>query len=147
MNALDTIIIEYLNQYARLSWTIDHTIKLIEVNHLIKGAILMLVFWWAWFREDNRISVRPHLVSTLIACFVAIAVGKTLALLLPFRLRPLHDDNLGLTLPNGVSQTILEGWSSFPQRSCRTLLCACYRHVLYISTRRYIRHPLCHPDN
>ena len=134
MNAFDASIIEYLNQYARQSWTLDHTIHLIEGNHLIKGGILMLVFWWAWFRDGNRISVRPHLVSTLAACFVAIAAGRMLARVAPFRPRPLHDDSLGLTLPYSMSRTILEGWSAFPSDHA-VLFYALATGMFFISAR------------
>lgn len=114
MNYFDITIIHFLNQFSRLSWTADNTIKFIEGSHLIKGAILMAIFWWGWFKKDNQLYVRTHLVSTLFACFFAIILGRILALFMPFKLRPLHDGSLYFILPHGVSPTILEGWSAFP---------------------------------
>jgi len=55
-----------------------------------------------------------HLVLTLLSTIIAIIAGKTLALLLPFRFRPIHEEGLNLILPYGMKLTTLEGWSAFP---------------------------------
>jgi undecaprenyl-diphosphatase len=43
-----------------------------------------------------------------------MALARSLALILPFRLRPLHEESLYFLLPYGMSPTTLESWSSFP---------------------------------
>jgi len=115
MNVFDTAILEFLNQFSRLSWTFDSLIKFISGNHLAKGGVLILILWWAWFRvSKDQALVRVHLISTLISCFIGMVIAKSLALTLPFRFRPLHVEDLNLVLPYGVNQSALEGWSSFP---------------------------------
>jgi undecaprenyl-diphosphatase len=113
--SFDSFIIHFLNQYSRQSETIDFFIRFISGNHLIKGGVLLLLFWWAWYKEsDKQDHHRAQLISTLFSCFIAIIIARGLALLLPFRLRPLHDSDLILTLPYGMKPTLLEGWSSLP---------------------------------
>lgn len=115
MFSLDACIISFLNQYARQSEEIDFTIRFISGNHLIKGGVLLLIFWWAWYQEnDKQNHHRAQLISTLFSTFIAIILARALALLLPFRLRPLHDTDLIFTLPHGMRPTILDGWSSLP---------------------------------
>jgi undecaprenyl-diphosphatase len=42
-----------------------------------------------------------------------LALARALALTLPFRLRPFHEEGLVFLLPYGM-ETVLEGWSSLP---------------------------------
>ena len=115
MNLFDTTIINFINQFSQLSWTTDSAITFISGNHLIKGGVLLIIFWWGWFRINaNQTYIQVHLVSTLFGCFIAMAIARTLALLLPFRFRPIHEEGLNFTSPYGMNITTLEGWSSFP---------------------------------
>ena len=115
MNTFDTAILETLNQFAQVSLVADSTVVFIADSHLVKGAVLLLIFWWGWFRVSaNRAMVRLHLISTLIGCFVAMVAARILAKSLPFRLRPMHDDGLDFTLPLTMEPTLLESWSAFP---------------------------------
>ena len=76
---------------------------------------MLTIFYWAWFRVNKcQPYIRMHLVLTLLSTIIAIIAGKTLALLLPFRFRPIHEEGLNLILPYGMKLTTLEGWSSFP---------------------------------
>jgi len=113
--AFDLEILLFLNQYARSSESMDALIGFISGNHLIKGGVPMALFWWAWFREEEHSIVRARLLSTLVACLMAIIVARLLAHALPFRLRPIQNEDLPLVLPFGVFRgRILDGWSSFP---------------------------------
>lgn len=115
MNPFDTTIIDFINQFSQFSWTIDSTIKFISGNHLIKGGVLLFIFWWAWFKVNiNQSYIQVHLVSTLFGAFIAMILARTLALLLPFRFRPIHEEDLNFITPYGMNITTLEGWSSFP---------------------------------
>jgi undecaprenyl-diphosphatase len=115
MIIFDAAIIEFLNQFSRQWWAVDVTIVFLSSNHLVKGGLLMLIFWWGWFRTDtNQVYVRAHLVSTLISCFIAMLLARVLSLLLPFRFRPLHEVGSDFQLPYGIAPRMLESWSSFP---------------------------------
>lgn len=135
MNSFDIETISYLNQFSQLSWTADFTVKFISENHLIKGGILLAIFWWGWFRvSKNQQFVQVHLIATLFGCFAAMVLARALALLLPFRLRPLHEETLNFTLPYSIKPTALEGWSSFPSDHA-VLFYALSTGIFYISKK------------
>ena len=115
MNALDSTILSFINQFSRVSQTVDYTIIFLGGNHLLKGGLLASLLWWGWYRgHENQHYVREHVISTLLSCLVAIVLAKTLTLTLPFRLRPIHEAGVDFLLPYGTVSTALEGWSSFP---------------------------------
>lgn len=115
MNYFDYQIISYLNQFARHSDMFDNFVVLLAHSSMLKGGVLITLIWWAWFRNEDRHSRdREHILLTLLSCMVALVLGRGLALMLPFRIRPLHEESLHFLLPNGQEPTTLEGWSSFP---------------------------------
>ena len=115
MNTFDAVVITYVNQFSQHSQTVDKALTFLFDNHLLKGGIFATIIWWAWFRNDEHQSHhRKHIISILISCVVAIIVARGLALTLPFRLRPLHQQGLNFLPPYGVKLTTFERWSSFP---------------------------------
>ena len=115
MNFFDHTIIGFLNQFAQFSWTFDFIVRVISSNKLIKGGILLTILWWGWFKEsENQENIRLHLISILFGCCAAILLGRGLALLLPYRLRPINEEGLGFLLPHGMEPTMMTGMSSFP---------------------------------
>lgn len=115
MNFLDHFVMSHLNLFARKSWVFDEAVAFVSVNALLKGGVLMLFVWWAWFRAGDRASSnRDHIVATMLSCVAALAVGRLLVILLPFRLRPLHEIGLNFVAPYGVSEDSLAKLSSFP---------------------------------
>lgn len=115
MNFFDSAVIEFCQHFSRASWMFDFTINFISENHLIKGGVLFSVMWWSWFKiSKKQTSFREHMISILIACFVAIIVARGMTLLLPFRFRPMHDKALNFLLPYTMNPRLLDGWSSFP---------------------------------
>ncbi len=135
MNSFDIEIINYLNQYSQLSWTFDSIIKFISGNHLIKGGGLLLLFWWGWSKvSKNQPFIQVHLISTLFSCFIAMVLARSLALLLPFRCRPLHEETLHFILPHSMYPTTLDGCSSFPSDHA-VLFYALSTGMFYISKK------------
>jgi undecaprenyl-diphosphatase len=115
MNFLDSFVMSHLNLFARKSWVFDQALAFLSVNYLLKGGVLMLFVWWAWFRTDSRTSSdRSHIIATMLSCAVALVVGRMMVILLPFRLRPLHEIGLNFVPPYGVSEDALGKLSSFP---------------------------------
>lgn len=135
MNTFDTTVIEGLNHFSRLSWTFDSIVSYISGCNLAKGGILVTVLWWGWFKANtNLVRIRIHLISTLLGCFAAMALARLLALQLPFRYRPLHEDGLDFLIPYGTEADVLQGWSSFPSDHA-TLFFALSTGMFYISKR------------
>ena len=115
MNTFDLNIMTYLNQFSQHSWKFDKAISFLSGNNVLKGGVLVTIIWWAWFKSDERQSHnREHIISTMLCCFIAMFLARVLALTLPLRLRPLHEESLLFLLPYGVDKPLLEGWSSFP---------------------------------
>lgn len=113
----------------------DFIIKFIAGNHLIKGGVLLIIFWWGWFKvSKHQQFVQVHLISTLFSCFIAMVLARALALFAPFKLRPLHEESLSFTLPYGMEPTVLEGWSSFPSDHA-VLFYALSTGMFYISKK------------
>ncbi|MCG7943636.1 MAG: phosphatase PAP2 family protein [Candidatus Thiodiazotropha taylori] len=135
MNYFDYEIISSLNQYAQVSPSLDATIKLLAKNHIVKGGVFLALFWWAWFAiKAYQDDVRARLIATLFGCFIAIITARLTAKLLPFRFRPIHDEELAFTLPHTMQRTALEGWSAFPSDHA-VMFYALSAGLFYISKR------------
>jgi len=115
MNNFDTGIVRFLNEFSQQSPVFDHVVAYLGDSNLLKGGIIVALLWMLWLRPGDDIEQRRRtILRTLTGCAVAILVARGLAVLLPFRSRPLHDDNLSFALPLGFDPRALEGWSSFP---------------------------------
>jgi len=115
MNFFDSTIIDFTNHFSRLSGTVDSAFILISENHLAKGGVLLILLWWGWFKDiKNQAYIRAHMICTLFSCFIAMILARALALLLPFRLRPLNEKGIDFLLPYGMKPAAYEVWSSFP---------------------------------
>jgi len=115
MNAFDTSVVQYVNQFIGLHPHVDYAIYFVSRNDLFKGGVLCTIVWMLWADNDRGVEERRvRIVSLLCACFVSLMTARILAATLPFRVRPLHDPQLGLTLARGMTLDVLEGWSSLP---------------------------------
>ena len=115
MNFFDFQTITFVNQFSRHSWIFDKLIVILQNSSLLKGGVLSTIIWYIWFKRDERQSHnREHTISTLFCCVIAVILARTLALTLPFRIRPLHVVGLHFLLPFGTDPGSLMGWSSFP---------------------------------
>ena len=84
-------------------------------NDFIKGGIVVSLLWYFWFKKSIKINYnRERIIITLISCMVAIFIGRLLARILPFRLRPLLNPELNTFFPNKSEIHGLEFASSFP---------------------------------
>ena len=113
-NSFDTGIICFLNGFSHRSWLFDRVVVLLEVNTLLKGGLAMTVFWWLWWRRKPSDEERRILLFGLLASFAGLLLARSLALLLPFRQRPLRNPLLHFQIPYTLDPKTLIGWSSFP---------------------------------
>lgn len=143
MNYFDDSIIYFLNGYSRVLPEFDFLMSLLIRNHFLKGGILMTILWFLWFQDKSRVQavqnnddkkikqgkqqiqqnqpnqqekqlLRERIILTLCSGFIAIILGRFLAYILPFRLRPLQNLLLHFKVPYGISPDTLNSWSSFP---------------------------------
>jgi membrane-associated phospholipid phosphatase len=93
----------------------DRLVSHEESNNLLKGGLFFAAFWYLWLRMDAKQDERRrNIVAILIGAVLAILAARTVALIAPFRMRPLYDPifpHFSYSIPIGMN---LENWSSFP---------------------------------
>ncbi|HEY4211006.1 MAG TPA: phosphatase PAP2 family protein [Steroidobacteraceae bacterium] len=118
MNAFDRDILLFLNRYADRWHDLDVLLNQFQENNLLKGAVFFATIWYLWFRparsDRETLEVHQKLFATICALTVGIIVARTLADLLPFRVRPAFDPELHLQIPPALKSNNLMTWSSFP---------------------------------
>ena len=123
MTGFDEYISCFLNSYANRWQAFDSVILLLDLT-LLKGGIISALIWWAWFRtKGDQKRSRAAILSTLVAAFGAMFTARGLALILPFRYRPIHNAEIGFQLPYGMTPVALDGWSSFPSDHAALFFC------------------------
>lgn len=116
MNAFDSAVLFFLNDFARKSWTFDSLVLLVADSALLKGGVLVALLWWSWERTGAGLHW-PSVARTLAGALAAIVAGRALQLSLPARLRPLQDPGLaaaGFEMPYALEANPLRDVSSFP---------------------------------
>lgn len=135
MNFIDRWILITFNSFSRHSYVFDKGIAYLSYFQPLKGGVLIAICWWAWFRPEAVVKrYREHVVATLFACFVAMATARLVAVVAPFRLRPIHDQAFKFLVPFGASTETLDGWSSFPSDHA-TLFFALATGLMFVSKR------------
>ncbi|HEX3543835.1 MAG TPA: phosphatase PAP2 family protein [Candidatus Acidoferrum sp.] len=115
MNPFDSSIIAFLNSFARHSWAFDSFVYMLSGNDLLKGGVVVALLWWTWFRPDPRKNdTRQHLICAIFACLLAVVMARAMAIMLPFRGRPMAVAALHFQRPFGAGDGGLVDWSSFP---------------------------------
>lgn len=54
MFEIDMVVLEYLNQYARVYSKLDLFVNFICHNHLLKRGIFMIIVYFLWFQKISR---------------------------------------------------------------------------------------------
>lgn len=111
MNSFDFAIIRFVIAFANRSEAFDRLVLYVANADLLKGGALITVLWWAWFRHEGKEArSREIVLATLAGCLVALFLARALALVLPFRLRPV----LAFPAQGGPRPEHLYEWSAFP---------------------------------
>ncbi|MCP3726053.1 phosphatase PAP2 family protein [Paraburkholderia sp. CNPSo 3272] len=115
MNSFDTVILGALTQL-QLPPQVNYAIGVIADFYTFKGYLLIPLLWWIWFQPHERRGWRREIVlATLASALIALAVGRLLARVLPYRERPLFTPGLNLHFASSPVQLAgLMHWSSFP---------------------------------
>jgi membrane-associated phospholipid phosphatase len=115
MNSFDTVIETFLTR-PNFGPLLNHAIRAVADLYSFKGLVLIPILWWIWFQPGERREwQREIVISTIVSGMLALATGRLLADLLPFRERPLYDPNLHLHFASSSARdAMLTGWSSFP---------------------------------
>lgn len=134
MNAFDSTIIHFLNQFAFRSAFVDRAALAMTHLYMLRGLPIITLLWWIWFRDGpTRQRDREIVITTLVAGLCALALGRFLAYWLPFRVRPVINPELGLRFLAPAEEG-LRSWSAFPSDHAM-LWCAMATGVLLASWR------------
>lgn len=107
---LDTAIYHAFNDICGWNPTLDRAVVHLEV---LKGSLFMGIFGYLWFKQDaDQLRRRETLLAIVLATAVALALNRTVSMLVPFRVRPMF--SIGANAPTFDWHADLEHWSSFP---------------------------------
>src|SRR2546427_5402516 len=68
MNAFDSSILTFLNQFAHRWYPLDGAMYYAATYNLVKGGVIAAALWWIWFdRHQEQPRKQEILVSTLAA--------------------------------------------------------------------------------
>jgi undecaprenyl-diphosphatase len=96
-------------------WTLDRIANYADGNHLMKGGLFLLLYWFFWFRPGpHQPERRKQIVVAIAGTLVALLANRTIAALVPFRLRPLLTPDIGYHAPSLPIPYSYEEWSAFP---------------------------------
>lgn len=104
----------WLNQFSHISPFFDRGMFLLTANEFLKGGLFMSLFWFFWWRENDRTQIRKKIITAFIGCTATMAITRLAAKLLPFRQRPLYSDELNFVPPYGLPEDISLVANSFP---------------------------------
>lgn len=135
MNPFDLHIALWFNHLARIH-ALGSLVVIIQNNDLIKDAPIVAALWWAWFQgETPKASARlERLFSIIVFSIVAVFLARALALVLPFRVRPLNAELAGFEALSGLGDHAFVRWSAFP--SDNAVLFSCLVAGIYSASRR-----------
>lgn len=113
---IDKFLSGLLNKLAYLYPKFDHFVYLIAENNLLKGGIILTLFYFIWFDNTNNKMIlnRGKLIITMMAAFVAEVTTILLSLTLPYRARPYTQQDINFNIPVEIDHWWNKDISSFP---------------------------------
>jgi undecaprenyl-diphosphatase len=114
LRELDLSIFHAINGFCGQNLKLD---QFVFHFNTLRGSAFMGTFGVLWFqRADDQARRRETLVIMLFAILLSIVAARAMAILLPFRIRPMFISDIGYHAPlfSVVANIIFEDWSSFP---------------------------------
>jgi len=119
---LDTAIFHAVNAYAGNGF-LDSLADFEEKVMLLKGGLFAALYCWLWFDVRERQPAQcQNVIAMLLASFVALFLARSLAHIVPFRVRPMYGDALFHPTSFPVAPDF-ETWSSFPSDHAAMFFC------------------------
>ena len=117
-NPFDAGIVTYINHMGnRWSW-LNPVARVFTDHNLLTDGPLVFLLWIAFFpRAGSREEIlekRRKIAATVSLALVGVFIARVLAMVFPFRERPLRTVALHFQSPHILRSAVLYGWSSFP---------------------------------
>jgi membrane-associated phospholipid phosphatase len=114
IGSLDVGIYTFLNGYAG-NWFLDRIAAFEESNDFFKGGIFLAAYAYLWFHVGaDREKRRRAVIAIFAGTMLALLVNRTIAGIIPFRLRPMYAPGLPHHPYSFPIAYNLENWNSFP---------------------------------
>jgi undecaprenyl-diphosphatase len=115
MLEFDINLLSLLNSQIGKSPVFDSVTVYLSGANLFKATPMVFLLWGIWFScSADQLRRRKDVILVFFSSFIAMATARLLALVLPFRVRPLHNPDLLLRIPEEMERGLLETWSSMP---------------------------------
>jgi len=115
VNVFDFWILHFLNSFSGKFHAIDLLACGFEREEFLKGGAITACLWLVWYKYAllrQKLEVRFY--AGILGALAAIVIARLIALLAPFRLRPIYEAQLHFVAPFGMNPDSLIKWSSFP---------------------------------
>ena len=115
IHSVDLGIYHALSKYAGNRF-LDRLVRLEEDTNLLKGEVFFAMYWYLWwFRSGpDREGCRRAIIAIMIGAILSIIVARTIAFIVPFRLRPIYDPMISHPSYSIPLTYNIENWSAFP---------------------------------
>lgn len=116
INDLDIWLLHAVNGLSGRSYLVDQIIFFFSESNLVKTIPFITCLWVLWLAPQCSRERRETILGTIVAVVVALAVTRVLAGVLPTRVRPYVNPDVGFHSPiiGYDAKDNLVDWSSFP---------------------------------
>jgi undecaprenyl-diphosphatase len=117
-NSFDAGIVRYVNQLGNRWGWFNPVARIFFDHNLLKDGPIVFLFWIAFFSRtrsaEDILERRRKIAATVSLALFGVVFARILAIVFPFRERPLRTLALRFQSPHILSSSVLYGWSSFP---------------------------------
>jgi undecaprenyl-diphosphatase len=117
-NSFDAGIVRYVNQFGNRWGWFNPVARIVFDHNLLKDGPMVFLFWIAFFSRtgsaEDILERRRKIAATVSLALFGVVLARIVAMVLPFRERPLRTPALHFQSPHILSSSVLYGWSSFP---------------------------------
>jgi len=111
----DLAIIHYVSELGLRHPAAVRLVQALATGGLWRGGMLMGILWWYWFRQGAQdTATRTRIIAAIGAALAGLVLGRVVALLLPFHLRPVFDPAANFQQTGVEAAAAMQWWSSFP---------------------------------
>ncbi len=117
-NSFDAGIVRYVNQLGNRWGWLNPAVRIFFDHNLLKDGPMVFLFWIAFFPQtgsaEDILEKRRKIAATVSLALFGVVLARILAMVFPFRERPLRTAALHFQTPHILNPSVLYGWSSFP---------------------------------